>query len=93
MSQAYEPRQRRSNGQIKHLREDVTTLQKDFSKLGDDFGKLVKTEWNGIGRRVNGGVAYMEGKVRQRPFAAVGAAAGVGLLAGIALTLAARRRR
>lgn len=92
MAQTYETRQRRSNGQIKHLREDVTTLQKDFSKLGDDLSGLIKTELNSVTQRVSGGVSYMKEQVQERPFAAVGVAAGVGLLAGLVLAIGARRR-
>lgn len=89
MAQTHETRHRR-NGAI-DLREDMATLQKDFSRLGDDIGSVIQTEWNGIGKRVNGSVAYMEKEVRRRPIAAVGVAAGVGLLAGLAFALAKRR--
>ncbi|MGD9980552.1 MAG: hypothetical protein AB7H66_08520 [Hyphomonadaceae bacterium] len=90
MAQAYETRHRR-NGAI-DLRDDMATLQKDFSRLGDDIGGLIKTEWDSVGKRVDGGVKYMHGQVRKRPIAAVGVAAGVGLLAGLAFALRPRRK-
>ncbi|MGQ0532776.1 MAG: hypothetical protein ACT4OF_08825 [Caulobacteraceae bacterium] len=91
MAQAYETRHRR-NGAI-DLREDVTTLQKDLSQLTNDIGNLITLQWNGLGEHVNGGLARVGKQVRARPIAAVGVAAGVGLLAGLALSMLNRRGR
>ncbi|MGD9968393.1 MAG: hypothetical protein AB7T59_17880 [Hyphomonadaceae bacterium] len=91
MAQAYETRHRR-NGAI-NLHDDVTALQKDFSKLTGDIGGVIQSEWNGIGARINKSAADMGKQVRARPIAAVGVAAGVGLLAGVLVAGLARRRR
>jgi ElaB/YqjD/DUF883 family membrane-anchored ribosome-binding protein len=90
MAQAYETRHRR-NGAI-DLRDDVATLQKDFSRLSDDIGGAIKTRWTDIGKRVDGGMTYAKRQVRARPLAAVGVAAGVGLLTGLALAMRPRRK-
>lgn len=91
MAQAYETRHRR-NGAI-DLRDDMSTLGKDFSQLTDDLGSIFTQKWNGVGERVNGGIKRVGKEVRARPFAAVGAAAGAGLLAGVLITALARRRK
>ena len=91
MAQAYETRHRR-NGAI-DLRDDVNTLGKDFSQLTDDLGSIFTDKWNGVGERVNGGIKRAAKEVRARPFAAIGAAAGAGLVAGILVTALARRRK
>lgn len=91
MAQAYETRHRR-NGAI-DLRGDMNTLGKDFSQLTDDLGSIFTQKWNGVGERVNGGIKRVGKEVRARPFAAVGAAAGAGLLAGVLITALARRRK
>ena len=94
MAQAYELRHRRhNNGSIKHLREDVTSLQKDLSALTNDLGDLIALQWNGLGKRVNGGVAQMGEQVRTHPLASVGVAAGAGLLVGLAISLLSSRGR
>jgi ElaB/YqjD/DUF883 family membrane-anchored ribosome-binding protein len=94
MAQAHEMRNRRhNNGSIKHLREDVTSLQKDLSALTNDLGDLLTAQWNGIGKRVDGGVSYVGDQVRTHPLAAVGIAAGAGLLAGLAISLLNGRGR
>jgi ElaB/YqjD/DUF883 family membrane-anchored ribosome-binding protein len=91
MAQAYETRHRR-NGAI-NLRDDMTTLQKDFSQLTGDIGNVIAQRWNGIGERVNDGAARVGKQVRAHPIAAVGVAAGAGLLTGVLLSALARRRR
>ena len=91
MAHAYETRHRR-NGAI-DLRDDVNTLGKDFSQLTDDLGRIFTDKWNGVGERVNGGIKRAAKEVRARPFAAIGAAAGAGLVAGILVTALARRRK
>ncbi|MEZ5959337.1 MAG: hypothetical protein R3C30_02775 [Hyphomonadaceae bacterium] len=91
MAQAYETRHRR-NGAI-DLRDDMATLGKDFSHLTDDLGEMFSKKWNAAGDRVNGGIKRVGKEVRARPFAAVGAAAGAGLLAGVLITALARRRK
>lgn len=91
MAQAYETRHRR-NGAI-DLRDDMNTLGKDFSHLTDDLGAIFTQKWNAAGERVNGGIKRVGKEVRARPFAAVGAAAGAGLLAGVLITALARRRK
>ena len=91
MAHAYETRHRR-NGAI-DLRDDVNTLGKDFSQLTDDLGGIFTDKWNGVGERVNGGIKRAAKEVRARPFAAIGAAAGAGLVAGILVTALARRRK
>lgn len=91
MAQAYETRHRR-NGAI-DLRDDVTTISKDLSHLTDDLGAIFTQKWNAAGEQVNGGIKRVGKEVRARPFAAVGAAAGVGLLAGVLITALARRRK
>ena len=91
MAHAYETRHRR-NGAI-DLRDDVNTLGKDFSQLTDDLGSILTDKWNGVGERVNGGIKRAAKEVRARPFAAIGAAAGAGLVAGILVTALARRRK
>jgi hypothetical protein len=91
MAQAYETRHRR-NGAI-DLRDDMNTLGKDFSQLTDDLGSIFTEKWYGVGQRVNGGIKRGGKEVRARPFAAIGAAAGAGLLAGVLVTALARRRK
>ena len=91
MAQAYETRHRR-NGAI-NLRDDMTTLKKDFSQLTDDLGSAITQRWNGIGERVNESAARVGKQVRAHPIAAVGVAAGAGLLAGVLVSALARRRR
>ena len=91
MAHAYETRHR-CNGAI-DLRDDVNTLGKDFSQLTDDLGSIFTDKWNGVGERVNGGIKRAAKEVRARPFAAIGAAAGAGLVAGILVTALARRRK
>jgi ElaB/YqjD/DUF883 family membrane-anchored ribosome-binding protein len=91
MAQAYETRHRR-NGAI-DLRDDMSTLGKDFSQLTNDLGSIFTQKWNAAGERVNGGIKRVGKEVRARPFAAVGAAAGAGLLAGVLITALARRRK
>jgi ElaB/YqjD/DUF883 family membrane-anchored ribosome-binding protein len=91
MAQAYETRHRR-NGAI-DLRDDMATLQKDFSHLTDDIGSIFTQKWNAAGERVNGGIKRVGKEVRARPLAALGAAAGAGLLAGVLVTALARRRK
>ena len=91
MAQAYETRHRR-NGAI-DLRDDMSTLGKDFSQLTDDLGSIFEQKWNAAGERVNGGIKRAAKEVRARPFAAIGAAAGAGLVAGILVTALARRRK
>jgi ElaB/YqjD/DUF883 family membrane-anchored ribosome-binding protein len=91
MAQAYETRHRR-NGAI-DLRDDMSTLQKDFSQLTEDLGGIFTQKWNDVGERVNGGIKRVGKEVRARPFAALGAAAGAGLLAGVLVTALARRRK
>jgi ElaB/YqjD/DUF883 family membrane-anchored ribosome-binding protein len=91
MAQAYETRHRR-NGSI-DLRDDMTALKKDFSQLTDDLGGVITERWNGAGKRINEGAARVGKQVRAHPFAAVGAAAGAGLLAGVLISALARRRK
>ncbi len=91
MAQAYETRHRR-NGAI-DLRGDMSTLQKDLSQLTDDIGGVITQRWNGIGERVNEGATKVGKQVRAHPIAAVGVAAGAGLLAGVLVSALARRRR
>lgn len=91
MAHAYETRHRR-NGAI-DLRDDMSTLGKDFSQLTDDIGSIFTQKWNGFGERVDGGIKAAAKEVRARPLAAVGAAAGAGLLAGVLITALARRRK
>ena len=91
MAQAYETRHRR-NGAI-DLRDDMTTLQKDFSQLTGDIGKTIAARWDGLGEQVNDGAAKVGKQVRAHPIAAVGVAAGAGLLAGVLAAGLARRRR
>ncbi len=91
MAQAYETRHRR-NGAI-DLREDMSTLGKDFSHLTDDLGAMFSQKWNAAGEQVNGGIKRVGKEVRARPFAAIGVAAGAGLLAGVLVTALARRRK
>ncbi len=91
MAHAYETRHRR-NGAI-DLRDDVNTLGKDFSQLTDDLGSIFTDKWNGVGERAMGGIKRAAKEVRARPFAAIGAAAGAGLVAGILVTALARRRK
>ena len=91
MAHAYETRHRR-NGAI-DLRDDMNSLGKDFSQLTDDLGSIFEQKWNAAGERVNGGIKRAATEVRARPFAAIGAAAGVGLVAGVLVTALARRRK
>ncbi len=91
MAHAYETRHRR-NGAI-DLRDDMNTLGKDFSQLGDDLSGIFEQNWNAAGKRVNGGIKRVGKEVQSRPFAAIGAAAGAGLLAGVLATALARRRK
>lgn len=91
MAHAYETRHRR-NGAI-DLRDDMNTLGKDFSQLTDDLSGIFEQKWNAAGERVNGGIKRVGKEVRARPFAAIGAAAGAGLLIGAAVTALARRRK
>lgn len=91
MAHAYETRHRR-NGAI-DLRDDMSTLGKDLSHLTDDIGSIFTQKWNSAGERMNGGIKAAAKEVRARPFAAVGAAAGAGLLAGVLITALARRRK
>ncbi len=91
MAQAYETRHRR-NGAI-DLRDDVATLQKDFAQLTGDIGKSMASRWDGLGERVNDSAAQVGKRVRAHPIAAVGVAAGAGLLAGVLAAGLARRRR
>jgi len=91
MAQAYETRHRR-NGSI-DLRDDMATLSKDLSHLTDDIGSIFTQKWNAAGERVNGGFKRVGKEVRARPFAAIGTAAGAGLLAGVLVTALARRRK
>ena len=93
MAHAYETRHRRNGNAAINLRDDMTTLQKDFSQLTEDIGSAITQRWNGIGERVNDGAAKMGKQVRAHPIAAVGVAAGAGLLAGVLVTALARRRR
>lgn len=86
MAQAFETRHRRNGGSVRHLREDVTTLQKDLSQLTGDVGNLISAQWNGLGQRVSGGAAYVGEQVRAHPVAAIGMAAGLGFVAGIAIS-------
>lgn len=91
MAQAYETRHRR-NGAI-DLRDDMTALKKDFSQLTDDLGGVLTERWNGAGKRFNEGAARVGKQVRAHPIAALGAAAGAGLLAGVLVSVLARRRK
>lgn len=91
MAHAYETRHRR-NGAI-DLRDDMNTLGKDFSQLTDDLSGIFEQKWNAAGERVNGGIKRVGKEVRARPFAAIGAAAGAGLLTGVLVTALARRRK
>lgn len=91
MAQAYETRHRR-NGSI-DLRDDMTALKKDFSRLTDDIGGVITERWNDAGKRFNDGANRVGKQVRAHPFAAVGAAAGAGLLAGVLISALARRRK
>lgn len=90
MAHAYETRHRR-NGAI-DLRDDVTTLQKDFSQLTGDIGDLISLRFKDVRKRVDGGAAQVGKSVRAHPIAAVGVAAGAGLLAGVLAAGLARRR-
>ncbi|ANP46341.1 hypothetical protein [Candidatus Viadribacter manganicus] len=91
MAHAYETRHRR-NGAI-DLRDDVNTLGRDFTQLTDDLGSIFTQKWNGVGERLNGGFKRAAKEVRARPFVAIGAAAGAGMLAGVLVTALARRRK
>ncbi len=93
MAHAYETRHRRNGNGAIDLRDDMTALQKDFSRLTEDLGATITQRWNGIGERVNDGAAKVGKQVRAHPIAAVGVAAGAGLLAGALITALARRRR
>jgi len=92
MAQAYETRQRR-NGHTIDLRDDMAALKKDFSQLTDDLGGVITQRWNGIGERVNEGAAKVGKQVRAHPIAAVGVAAGAGILTGLLVSALARKRR
>jgi ElaB/YqjD/DUF883 family membrane-anchored ribosome-binding protein len=89
MAESLENRRRRNGHDLRsqagHVREDMDTLRKDMSQLQSDLGELVSLQWSEIGERVNGGARYVGEQVRTHPIASVGAAAGVGLLAGLAL--------
>lgn len=93
MAQAYETRHRRNGSDTIDLRSDMSALQKDFSQLTGDIGSVLTERWNGIGERVNDGAAKVGKQVRARPLAAVGVAAGAGLLTGLLVSALARRRR
>lgn len=93
MAQAQETRHRRNGNGAIDLRDDMAALRKDFSQLTDDLGSAFTQKWNGVGERVNEGINRAGKQVRARPLAAVGAAAGAGLLAGVLITALARRRR
>jgi ElaB/YqjD/DUF883 family membrane-anchored ribosome-binding protein len=89
MAQAYESRTRR-NGALrthaKSVRDDVSTLQKDFSQLRNDLGTLAAMQWSDLRGRTNDSARYVGEQVRQHPATAIGIAAGAGLLAGLALS-------
>ena len=91
MAHAYETRHRR-NGAI-DLRDDMATLQKDISQLTGDIGDLISLRAKDVRKRVDGGGAQVGKSVRAHPIAAVGVAAGAGLLAGVLAAGLARRRR
>ncbi len=92
MAQAYETRHRR-NGSAIDLRDDMSALKKDFSQLTDDLGGVITERWNSAGKQFNEGAAKVGKQVRAHPMAAVGAAAGAGLLAGVLISALARRRK
>lgn len=91
MTRAFETRRRR-NGEV-NLRDDMAALQKDFSQLTGDVGSVITQKWDGVGERFNQGAARVGKEVRAHPLAAVGIAAGAGLLIGLAAAATARRRR
>ena len=93
MAQAYETRHRRNGSDAIDLRSDMSALHKDFSQLTGDIGSVITQRWNGIGEQVNEGAAKVGKQVRARPLAAVGVAAGAGLLTGLLVSAMARRRR
>lgn len=92
MAHAFETRNHRRNGAI-DLRDDVTTLQKDISQLTGDIGDLIQLRWKDVRKRVDGGAAQVGKQVRAHPIAAVGVAAGAGLLAGALVASLTKRRR
>jgi ElaB/YqjD/DUF883 family membrane-anchored ribosome-binding protein len=105
MAQAQEtPRQRRDSGPLKehvgHVREDITGLRKDVTALATDLAALAGAQWgattrqlqairHGAVERANSSTRYVGEQARARPLSALGAAAGVGVILGWALS---RRR-
>lgn len=90
MADSIESRRRRNGNhelrtQADHVREDMDALGKDVSQLQSDLGALVAMQWRDLGARVGGGTRYVGEQVRSHPITTIGAAAGVGLIAGLAL--------
>jgi ElaB/YqjD/DUF883 family membrane-anchored ribosome-binding protein len=96
MAESLENRRRRNGHELRsqasHVREDMDTLRKDMSQLQSDLGALVAMQWGALGERVSGGARYVGEQVRSHPITSVGAAAGVGLLAGLALASMSNHR-
>jgi ElaB/YqjD/DUF883 family membrane-anchored ribosome-binding protein len=104
MAEAQETQRQRRDGPLKehvgHVREDITGLRKDVSALATDLKALASAQWGATTRqlqairrgaveRANGGARYVGEHVRTHPLSALGAAAGVGVILGWALS---RRR-
>lgn len=103
---ATESRRRNGNGSMrshaKHVRDDMITLQKDLSQLKGDMSSMFGAQVDVLSKRAsaigedalerfNTGRTYVEERVQERPFAAIGVAAGAGLLAGLLLGAFSRR--
>lgn len=95
---------KRMNGALKSRADDVLNdfaeLKKDMSKLADAATKAVRREVrsakeqlvdarHSLEERAQGSIETVTENVRERPFASIGLAAGVGLVIG--LLLSARR--
>lgn len=95
MAQPMEHRQRRNGSHhagAGHVREDISALQRDIGKLSTDLSALAASQWSALNERVNGGVESVSEGVRTRPIAALGLAAGIGLVAGYALAAMAAQK-
>jgi len=96
MAQAFEERRRGGNGDMRkragHVREDMSALRNDLGQLRSDIGALVALQWANARERVDSGMRYAGEQVRAHPMTTIGAAAGVGLIAGLLLRGVNHRR-
>lgn len=77
--------------------EDFAELRKDMNKLADALGRAAQHEVSATGHRIENvgrslleraddSATYVQDQVRDRPVAAIGIAAGVGMLLGMMLS-------